>query len=109
MPGKHSVRQSRMGFEYSLRRHFDEVMMFKYTPAKKLLHWYRKNHRRYESTEKSNRIFAQEMAMCGNDFLAWCEFRRCWEHTCFYSPVRIQKVPVNGWLFPVEIFDEMEI
>ena len=84
--------------------------MFQYTPKKKILrdlqvpkigNWYDKEYIKRREILKSFGM-PQDYSMC---FV----FDRSFKTTNFFSENQVQRVPVGGYLFPVEMFDCKEV
>jgi hypothetical protein len=81
--------------------------MFKYTPKKQILRdmqvarvgrwWDKKYH-------KINEILQQYGVT--PDYILHSVFERQFKKVCFHSAKRVRHVPVGGYLFPVEMFQE---
>jgi hypothetical protein len=39
----------------------------------------------------------------------YCAFWKCYDGFELYSPIKLKQVPLQGFLFPVELFDVEEI
>lgn len=75
--------------------------MYKYTPAPALrAAWYRAI---YNVGGVGRWAFTDNLCL---DYQMRIAFIEHWEGTCYFSPTPLQKVPVNGVLFPVLYFKE---
>lgn len=81
--------------------------MFKYTAAKQHLHTLRKIRReRYVRDKEYNFIRSLWPAM---SYQVHCALWAHYDGIEFYSPTRVEFVPVQGYLVPVELFDCEEV
>lgn len=84
--------------------------MYRYTPQKDLLKRLKSERKRgYNSKMRGSYDWFMAREVTHGDYFMTVVFLRHWEHTNFYSPVKLRQVPVNGILFPVTMFDESVI
>ena len=80
--------------------------MYRYTPNPGLLRGL-KNARANPYTPNGGQWgFASCLCI---DYSMTIAFLQYWEHVVYWSPKKLQKVPVNGLLFPVSFFKEEQV
>ena len=84
--------------------------MYKYTPKKSILremdvpkvgrYWDKEFFKRQEILKRFHTVENYSMTVV---------VKTHYPNVCFYSPVPVREVPVNGFLFPVAMFNEEKI
>lgn len=81
-------------------------MMYKYTPKKQILRDMQvKRVGRWWDTEYQKRLEILKRFHL-QDYAYTIAIAEWYPKTVFYSKIKLKQVPVNGYLFPVEMFDE---
>lgn len=84
----------------------NEKVMYKYTPRKYILHEMQvKRTGRWWDTEFSKRKEILKRFHI-DDYAYYNALSRYYPKIKFFSKVKVKHVPVNGYLFPVEMFNE---
>ena len=84
--------------------------MFKYTPKKAILKQLLKARKKgYNMKTCSSYEYDMARALTKGDYSLTWRFMRYWEHVCFFSQTKRKEIPVNGVLFPVDLFEETSV
>ena len=84
--------------------------MFKYTPKKNIVREMDvPKVGRYWDKEYFKRMEILKRFRIDQDYSMTVVLKRYYPEVCFYSPEPVRQVPVNGFLFPVAMFNEEKV
>lgn len=82
--------------------------MFIYQPKQSILRDMTTNIKNVDSAYIKAQQILQKYRL-PTDYMLTCVLRTHYKNVCFYSKKQCNHIPVNGYLFPVSMFDETNV